>query len=418
MAEVERLELKCAGLEGRCGESTRALERWEEREREREREREVEKELEKRRNASNPAPIDMIVEKIAFGSKQNLAWYGVSSMTHFYLTVKEYLKPIVCQPPLPRDFFRQLQRSLVLLRVGFPMKVAQPMMEPHRGGKCVRRVFNQTMEQLYPWALTQITLPTPTEWLAMNTEKLEKGFPNRLFFFIDGTILEVWRPKDIKRARSDFNAKHGCAAVSFFIVVSPTGRIVYISHLDTGNTHDSTSWNLAPAFPPTNVTKIAAEKRTDGETFIMTLQKYYGVKGIAKTLQDIPLEVFFAIGGDKAYPFILLPNGWYLYVTASSSEEDAQKEAKEGQEATEKALGKLGGDRPVFNKDDEKMRNLTPDIARPRGVVERVIGAMKDFHLLLNVPFLSRQNYRKVVILIFVVAAITNYNLAYRGTSW
>mmetsp|Transcript_36787 Transcript_36787/g.57800 ORF Transcript_36787/g.57800 Transcript_36787/m.57800 type:complete len:86 (+) Transcript_36787:928-1185(+) len=73
---------------------------------------------------------------------------------------------------------------------------------------------------------------------------------------------------------------------------------------------------------------------------------------------------------------------------------------------------------PVFfrkvEKDDEGKRNMMPEIARPRGVVERVIGAMKRFALLLNVPYLSQQEYRTLFILVVVVAGITNYNLDQR----
>ena len=203
----------------------------------------------------------------------------------------------------------------------------------------------------------------------------------------------------------------------FFIVVTPTGRIVYISSIDTGNTHDSTSWNLAKAFPPWLVgmdKNKTCEERKDNKTFISSLK----VEKEGEGEEEEEKRYTFALGGDKAYPQILLPKGWSLYVTSTAGEKEAKKEANEGREKTTEERQANGMEIPVFFRngetDDEKKRSMMPEIARPRGVVERVIGAMKRFMMLLNVPFLSQQDYRTLFMLVVVVAGITNDNLDQR----
>uniref|UniRef100_A0A7S4U6J5 Uncharacterized protein n=1 Tax=Paramoeba aestuarina TaxID=180227 RepID=A0A7S4U6J5_9EUKA len=220
-------------------------------------------------------------------------------------------------------------------------------------------------------------------------------------------------------------------------------RTEIITIQNMGNTHDSTSWNLARAFPPIvvgNSVNKTSEKRKD-KTFISQLEEKYGEGCPQKETEERAKKkkererggeegrreegeeeeekkYTFALGGDKAYPQILLPKGWSLYVTSTAGEEEAEKEANEGREKTTEAMQANGIEIPVFfrkvEKDDEGKRNMMPEIARPRGVVERVIGAMKRFALLLNVPYLSQQEYRTLFILVVVVAGITNYNLDQR----
>jgi hypothetical protein len=373
----------------------------------------------KEQKINGDAPIDGILRSLVPG-KATMAWLGISSFNHFYSSVRSHITPYASHPPFPRDGIRGLQRILIMLRGGFLMRVAQPLLEPHRTKRVMRSLFSHVLEDLFPWALKQITLPTVSEWAQMSTEKLESLFPGILFFFIDGTVLEIWKPTDIKKNRSVYNSKHGYSALSYFIAVTPTGRIVYLSLVDSGSTHDSTSWNTAPAFPPVIVTKNGVEPRPDAKTFIQSLQEYYGKNGEARQKFTGFLKTFkFAIGGDKAYPKILLPFGWHLYVTATAGEEDSILEADAGRRETEDIMRERGEDTTdLFNEDDGDFRNMTPEIARPRGVVERVIGAMKDFRILGNVAFLSQQDYRTIFMTLVVIAGLCNYNLDQRGTSY
>ena len=53
-----------------------------------------------------------------------------------------------------------------------------------------------------------------------------------------------------------------------------------------------------------------------------------------------------------------------------------------------------------------------------RAVVERSIGAMKDFKLLLNVEFISQIEVTELHKILTVVAALVNFNLDVRKTSY
>lgn len=99
---------------------------------------------------------------------------------------------------------------------------------------------------------------------------------------------------------------------------------------------------------------------------------------------------------------------------------EAVDEANEATEETIKGHIDREEDIPqyIHTIDGEIQRHRCPQVARSRAVVERVIGAMKDFLILSNVPWISRQNFAFIFQLVVVIGAICNYNLDVRGTSW
>jgi hypothetical protein len=103
--------------------------------------------------------------------------------------------------------------------------------------------MEEWIDRLYPWAKEQIQFLDFPEWLLHHPEELRNQFPNHLFLFVDGTILEIFTPGDAKCRRKHYNSKNGTWAWIFFIVVDPSGHIVYLSQIDLGNKHDSTHWN-------------------------------------------------------------------------------------------------------------------------------------------------------------------------------
>jgi hypothetical protein len=103
------------------------------------------------------------------------------------------------------------------------------------------------IETLYPWATEQITFLPEIEWLLHTPEELRKLYPNHLFLFVDGTVLKMWTPSDAKCRRKQHNSKHGFSAWVFFIVVDPSGHIVFLSRVELGNKHDATHWNESGA---------------------------------------------------------------------------------------------------------------------------------------------------------------------------
>jgi len=134
----------------------------------------------------------------------------------------------------------------------------------------------------------------------------------------------------------------------------------------------------------------------------------------------LPKQATFSIGGDKAYPHVLLPKGWSLFLTKTSEEEESIEQANEANKRSAEVFERCSQSQPTFvhTINGDLACHRTPEIAQSRAVVERVIKAIKAFLILMNISFLSQQEVHFVYKMIVVVAAICNYNLNKRGTSW
>jgi hypothetical protein len=150
------------------------------------------------------------------------------------------------------------------------------------------------VEDLYPWAKEQVRFLKIPEWRAHHSEELKQDFPDTLFLFVDGTVLEIYSPSDAKARRAHYNSKHCFCAWSFFVVVSPMGEIVYVSKLSAGSEHDASQW--------------------DASDCVAKLQHKY------LFLHPDRAKTKLALAGDKAYPRIDLPRYWHLYVTMTADE--------------------------------------------------------------------------------------------------
>jgi len=221
--------------------------------------------------------------------------------------------------------------------------------------------------------------------------------------------LETWTPSDMKFARAQQNIKHGCSAYSFFVAVDSAGRIVYCSTVEKGSLHDATAWNGALAFPPVvmNEKMTDCAPRSDKQSFVEQLQaKYPTPLRLAATEGDMELERTYqpCISGDKAYPKIELPADWHLYVTMTAEHDAVQVESNPSAES--------------YLIDGDSRRHKSPEIAQFRSVVERVIGAMKEFKVLMNVALLSQTPVVEIYKFVVIISAIVNYNLAERKTPY
>ena len=276
------------------------------------------------------SPIDAILEK-NMDPDTCLEWFGVSSFVSFHALVQSHLRNY---RGMAYDRKRKLERFLIQLRNSFTCRVAIPLLEPQKSTSSFMNLFRHGLDDLYPWALEQIRLPTVKEWKEMNTEQMKEIFPGFLCFFVDRTVLEIWNPKDVRKHRENYNSKHGYTAISFFIVCTPNGEIVYLSKPDTSATHDSTAWNTALAWPPLELHNGKCADHSDGKLFVTHLSEVYGEAANVESKQT------FAIGGDKAYPFILLPSGWSLFVTMTAGKESAIAEASAAASETKKIFTK------------------------------------------------------------------------------
>ena len=258
---------------------------------------------------------------------------------------------------------KMLSVLLVWMRQGFTFKMLSALTQVSE--QCLRdRVF-EAIKKLEGWAKSQIIFPQVEVWRTLGPENLLKEYRDILFLFVDGTVVKIFTPSDIKSSRSFYNSKHGFCAWVFFAVVTPDGRIVYISDAREGSIHDKTHWNNSNI-----VDKLGAN--------------YKSIEGIK-----------FAVGGDKAYPGLKRPDGWFSYVTMTADDEDVDDGVVVGVD---------------YIKD--------PGIARFRSVVERTFVAMKRWKILENESLLTRLEYGELQRLILLIAALTNYQLTEHGKTW
>jgi hypothetical protein len=212
---------------------------------------------------------------------------------------------------------------------------------------------------LAPWAAEQVQLPDILAWAA-DCEGLPEVFDNDLVVFVDGTVIYTEQPHDITAQRMFYSTHKHAWGWQFFILVTPTGRIVHVSDVHPANIHDSAQFNSSDA----------VQKLTDMYDYDVN-QEY----------------ISCAIGGDKAYPKIRRPPGWRVYCTMSAAD-NAVDEAIDG----------------VF---DEATTIMDPGIAGARSVVERVFARMKKYSIMQKHSSLrSDERSEKVIRL---VAALVNW---------
>lgn len=163
--------------------------------------------------------------------------------------------------------------------------------------------------------------------------------------------MEVGESGDVAFRRMLWNNKHKIHAFSFFVIVAPDGRIVYVSTVDNGNVHDKTAWEESGV--------------------VDELEDFYSEK---------TANFQFAVGGDKAYPNMTVPKGWHKYITKSGEKEASEKSTQ---------------------------LHFSPEIAKHRAVVERTIGKIKDWLILTRKYYLGFEKAR-VEKIVFIIANLVN----------
>jgi hypothetical protein len=260
-----------------------------------------------RENASlrNPQTLVDFLKNSDSPKKDSMVWFGVEDFEHFYNEVKPHLTPFKnARPPWPHDCVRLLQTSLAILRNGLHYRFAIPLLEPARSRFGLSDAFEHLIDDLYEWAVSTIRFVPAEEWREAHPKECRELFPECLFYFIDGTVLEINSPVDIKKNRAMYNSKHGICAWSYFIMVAPNGEIVYISPCELGSTHDSTAYDVAMAFPPMKYEDNGDVVYRTDQSLVEQLGEQYadGIKLDGNSYTP-------CIGGDKAYPLIDVPKG-------------------------------------------------------------------------------------------------------------
>lgn len=134
------------------------------------------------------------------------------------------------------------------------------------------------------------------------------------------------------------------------------------------------------------------------------------------------------IGGDKAYPNIVLPDSWHLYVTMSAEDPNVCNNIS----ITMCKYNLLVHDilKLTFQNDNGKpkskktknpnigVRHRSPEIAKWRAVVERSIGAIKKWKILECEHYLSRVKGTNLQKLLTVICALVNWERTQNSKSW
>ena len=84
---------------------------------------------------------------------------------------------------------------------------------------------------------------------------------------VDGTVLPIFDPTDILAHRKTYNVKHNTTALTYFIVVTPRGRIMHCSKVVSGSTHDATQYAKSGVNALLEA-KYGRESRINGRTCV------------------------------------------------------------------------------------------------------------------------------------------------------
>lgn len=245
----------------------------------------------------------------------------------------------------------------------------------------IMNYFDDTLDALQSWSDQQIHFLQDEEWLSDSAKILEmpsyEEYASTLFYFVDGSVIETLDTNDPEASRNLRNAKHKIPAFVFFVMVSPRGRVVYLSEeFRKGCTHDKTHFN--------------------SEQVVEKLEKFYSSPKVLLEGKEFQRE----IGGDKAYVFANKPNGWNLRITKSGEGvRDVDQEGKEvGLEARLQNLKNVYFD---------------PGFASLRGVVERTIHRIKDWAIFKSPMWCS--NINRVAKMVRFATALVNFFIVQKG---
>lgn len=274
----------------------------------------------------------------------------------------------------------------------------------------IKTHFFWIMNALQDWVDGEVYLPSVEEWIASNNRMessqverstVREAYPNHLFLFVDGTIIECYKPADADGKSRHFNQKHSVHCRAFTILVTPEGKIRWLSRVYDGGINDVNAWHYSedPCICPNGPRDEFAFKkhtptcrRSTTPEVLKALQNRYTNRSIFTVNGQgfIP-----SLGGDKAYPCIRLPTiggaaggrYWELHCTRTATAEMDEEEARQD----------------PFRKND-------PAICPHRAVVERSFGSMKKWLLLSHKDFISKQSISELNVLVGFVAALTNYS--------
>lgn len=163
------------------------------------------------------------------------------------------------------------------------------------------------------------------------------------WLFVDGTSLETNEPLSGVQARDLYVYYKKHSAFRWTCLCDASGRVVFVTKCEIGAINDTNVWK--------------AEKITD------VLEKAYppaAAKNIAAPVEGVPFQRQLCVGADQGYSTLDSGKTFRLVVTASGEKETKKKGLKPGDVT------------------------FCTTLARARSVVERVFGALKRRHGILD----------------------------------
>lgn len=301
---------------------------------------------------------EYLTYSIEFRSEEEIAYRcGIKNLPNLLDDIIQGDQPVRRGRPQHLTDLQILQATLLWFRRGESLRsLSQAFKIPETSMRDSIHNFVET--KFRAWAKRSVRLLDLEEWGAINNSRdILNEYPNKLFYFVDGTVVECFQPKDPDVSMEYFNHKHRLPGISVWFMTAANGRIVHVSEIDSGSLHDARAWNES------------------GIVDLLT-QKY----GHQPEIQQKVL----CIGADKAYPNIDLPIGWHLHITMTG--------------ATDMDDGVNQG-----------VRFADPKIAGHRSVVERAIRVFKSWGVSSNVEAMSKLEFFRIDSIFQIIAALSNY---------
>ena len=243
--------------------------------------------------------------------------------------------------------------------------------------------FNSFIDDVQAWANGQVRRLSNEELLAeskKNTDYPGGKYSKIILFHVDGSVSQTYVPGDCSAARVMRNTKHNMHSWTWYIIVSSSGKILYVSEVEGGSIHDKT--------------------HLDNDQGLFKLAKWYGGKDGHLVINGSKYQLCMC--GDKAYPRAKLPPGWRGRVTKSGEQTNDVNDDGEEIEGSSVAAGA----QPPADVD------FDPEVAKLRGVVERVICLMKTWGIMTGMTHMTDQT--KADKIVRFVAALVNWTLRRR----
>ena len=246
------------------------------------------------------------------------------------------------------------------------------------------RTVDAIMQSLFE---SHVSLPTGPEWEGSHSSPFKKRYPGTLMYFTGGTVISMPQPQAIDA----FNNEQRMASLTFSILVTEAGRIVWISKVTDGCLDDATAWSASDINEKLDL-------------------KYRHFANANPRLK-------LAICGDEAYPCINIPSFFHVYVPKTAQE---TIDAAENLQPPENQIpaGCVAGEgenllqgplRNRFKRADATCRTLCNYSSRWCAEVERVFRRFKTWTVLSDSDAMS-SDQTIVQKYVHSIAALENFD--------